>query len=219
MPLVETRILIGLSLAMVAMVAINLVFLQKRNGERASVQSLDIEAAIAADARRSGGLTSPGEAGKAQVPSNAGFEGDLVRVVQRELIVRNYAIGAADGVAGLMTRAAILAFEFDHGHPLTAEPSESLLKSILAGAPGSHNDPARMPSGKARDLIATVQASLIKLGYEGAGKDGRLGDATRRAISEFEMDRGLPRSGRVSPTLIKELAKAAGKGRMNKASR
>ena len=39
---------------------------------------------------------------------------------------------------GLATRAAIMAFEHDHGLALTGEASEALLKRILLGAAGRH---------------------------------------------------------------------------------
>ncbi|MEZ5842611.1 MAG: peptidoglycan-binding domain-containing protein [Hyphomicrobiaceae bacterium] len=222
MTLVQTRALIALSLAMTVAVAVNLVVLQRRAPDRTAQRSaqVDLQALIARE-DRGGGASRDGQDGTRRVPAEGGAvagvqDGDLVRVIQRELAARQYAIGAADGVPGLMTRAAILAFEFDNGHPLTAEPSQALLKAILIGTPGPQVDAARAPADKARQLIATVQASLAALGYAGAGRDGRLGEATRRAIREFEMDRGLPRSGRVSPILIQELAKAARKGRMNK---
>jgi len=221
MTLVQTRALIAVSLAMIMAVAVNLVLLQRRGSEGVLRRpAIDLNDEIAADATiGSRGRAASASAGD-KVTGTAGVqEGDLVRVIQRELANRQYALGPSDGVPGLMTRAAILAFEFDHGHPLTAEPSQALLKAILIGAPGSTTDAGRAPGEKARQLIATVQASLVALGYAGAGNDGRLGEATRRAIREFEMDRGLPRSGRVSPLLIQELAKAARKGRMNKATR
>ncbi len=222
MTLVQTRALIAVSLAMIVAVAVNLVLLQRRNGEGVLRRpaAIDLNEAIAADATAGARGYGPSVAAGGKISAAAGVqEGDLVRVIQRELANRQYALGPADGVPGLMTRAAILAFEFDHGHPLTAEPSQGLLKAILIGAPGAATDAGRAPGEKARQLIATVQASLAALGYAGAGNDGRLGEATRRAIREFEMDRGLPRSGRVSPLLIQELAKAARKGRMNKASK
>ena len=39
----------------------------------------------------------------------------MTRAVQRELQIRGYETGARDGVAGVMTRGAIMAYEHDHG--------------------------------------------------------------------------------------------------------
>ena len=58
---------------------------------------------------------------------------EVTRAVQRELQIRGYETGGRDGIVGIMTRGAIMAFEHDHGLPLTARPSEPLLKAIILG--------------------------------------------------------------------------------------
>src|SRR5690606_14381969 len=63
------------------------------------------------------------------------IDSDVVRAVQRELIDRGYEAGPVDGVAHAVTRAAVMAYEHDHGLPLTGQPSEDLLKKILFGVP------------------------------------------------------------------------------------
>lgn len=141
-----------------------------------------------------------------------------VRAIQRELSERKYRPGRIDGVAGLMTRAAIMAYEADHGLPLTGEPSEGLLQKIIfgdsfVGSNRLHKLPARAKRQK-EQVIRTVQQSLARLGYLHGPTDGALGEMTRRAIKEFEMDRGLAVSGRISGRLIAELAKEAGRGRV-----
>ncbi len=137
-----------------------------------------------------------------------------VRAIQRELTDRGYDPGAADGNIGLLTQAAIMAYEHDQGLVLTGEPSERLLRRIILGV-STEDDGAR--PGKARDgeaaerLIKGVQKALASLKYAPGQTDGQLGDETMRAIREFEMDQGLVPTGRVSGRLIVRLARASGK--------
>jgi peptidoglycan hydrolase-like protein with peptidoglycan-binding domain len=142
-------------------------------------------------------------------------QGDTVRAIQRELHLRGYLTGSHDGVAGLVTRAAIMAFEHDNGLPLTAEPSEELLKRILLGpaAVPASSTPSKGPRGQSELVIRTVQQSLSGLGYNTGRADGRLGEDTLRAIRDFEADNAMPETGRVSGHLLARLTKLAGHGR------
>jgi peptidoglycan hydrolase-like protein with peptidoglycan-binding domain len=135
---------------------------------------------------------------------------DTVRAVQRELNTRGYGMVQADGVPGLMTRAAIMAFEHDSKLPLTGEASEALLKRLLLGgsADAQAEGARKVRSVHAESIIRTVQQSLTTLGYQPGKADGRIGEETERAIREFEMDQGLATSGRVSAGMFARLAKA-----------
>lgn len=142
---------------------------------------------------------------------------EIVKTVQRELVRKGYDTGTQDGVPGLMTRAAIMAFEWDHGLALSAEPTEALLQNILLSrrAPGLAGAGAPQRSRQAAQVIRTIQQSLVVLGYLQGSVDGHLGDATQRAIREFEMDNGLVPSGRISPPLVGKLARSAAAGRLS----
>lgn len=153
-------------------------------------------------------------------PPVASAEGpETIRAVQRELQARGYEAGTVDGVPGLITRASILAYEYDHGLPMTGEASERLLKQFLLG----ELQPAATPpattvaterSPQAEQVIRTVQQSLANAGYAVGKPDGRMGEETVRAIREFETDQGLPETGRVSGQLVARLARLAGQGRL-----
>jgi peptidoglycan hydrolase-like protein with peptidoglycan-binding domain len=144
---------------------------------------------------------------------------ETVGAIQRELGARGYAPGAADGVPGLVTRAAIMAFEHDNAMPLTGEPSDALLKAIVIGASreliGAHlaslNKEKRQ---RAESLIRTVQTSLTGIGYNAGKVSGRMSEESERAIREFETDQGLAVTGRISGPLVARLARAAGNGRL-----
>jgi peptidoglycan hydrolase-like protein with peptidoglycan-binding domain len=140
---------------------------------------------------------------------------DLTKAVQRELQIRGYETGARDGVAGLMTRGAILAFEYDHGLPLTARPSQELLKAILLGdVRAKKKRAAGTETAEAQDVIRSVQRSLARLGYRPGAANGRMTRDTERAIRAFELDQTLPESGRVSGPLISRLARLSGDGKV-----
>jgi peptidoglycan hydrolase-like protein with peptidoglycan-binding domain len=145
---------------------------------------------------------------------NAG-EAEMTRAVQRELQIRGYETGARDGIVGVMTRGAILAFEHDHGLPLTARPSEALLKAIILGERGKGRGKiAKVETAEAQDVIRSVQRSLAKLGYKPGAANGTMTPETGRAIRAFEDDQALAATGRISGPLIARLARVSGEGRV-----
>ncbi len=163
-------------------------------------------------------------AGLAPTPADAapapGVEAvNIVRAIQRELHIRNYETGAADGTLNLLTQAAIMAYEHDHGLPLSGEASEDTLRRILLGvasAKSASNGQANRLGRRANTaemVIRTVQQSLSGLGYNTGPINGKLTEETRRAIRDFEIDSRLPETGRVSGTLIGRLSKVAGNSR------
>lgn len=226
----------GLSAALL----INLLSLQPtssvrlagRGSDRASTPSLTVAAESDSDGkgrvrvapREAASERKPGLApartinlATSEPTASAGDGPETIRAVQRELQARGYEAGTVDGVPGLVTRAAVLAYEFDHGLSLSAEPSERLLKQILLGEsqpsanPGSGNGEH---TAQAEQVIRTVQQSLANVGYAVGKTDGRMGEETVRAIREFETDQGMPETGRVSGHLVARLARLAGQGRL-----
>ena len=136
---------------------------------------------------------------------------EIVRSVQQLLGQKGYEPGTPDGVAGLVTRAAVMAYEHDNGLPLSGEPAEQVLRH-LQGQGASKEQRAqlgRQPrSAQAEQVIRSVQQSLAALGYFSAKVDGRHGEDTVRAIREYEMDAGLVPTGRVSAPLLLKLARS-----------
>lgn len=150
---------------------------------------------------------------EALLDSTAGDTVELTRAIQRELQAKGYESGAPDGVPGLVTRAAIMAYEADHAQPLTGEPSQGLLKQLVLGVTDGTEQQGTQ-SRQAEQVIRTVQQSLARLGFASGMTDGRMGEETVRAIREFEAHQGLPESGRVSGQLVARLARLAGEGRL-----
>lgn len=141
-------------------------------------------------------------------PAETEIDVDVVRAVQRELAHRGYQPGPADGLVHPVTRAAVMAYEHDHGLRLTGDPSENLLKTILFGVPAGADKAAGDPSPQAQSVIRSVQQSLAALGYPVSAIDGRLGEETSRAIRAFEAKNSLPPSGRISGALLLKLREA-----------
>jgi peptidoglycan hydrolase-like protein with peptidoglycan-binding domain len=154
------------------------------------------------------------------LPDAPEAEGDptTIRAVQRELTERGYGPLVSDGVPGLVTRAAIMAFEHDNRIALTGEATEKLLARLLMGASGPAGpaaDPSagRVRSAQAEIVMRTVQQSLVALGYQVGRIDGRAGEETQRAIREFELDEGLAPTGRVSAEVFSRLGRTVASAR------
>jgi peptidoglycan hydrolase-like protein with peptidoglycan-binding domain len=54
-------------------------------------------------------------------------------------------------------------------------------------------------------LVTAIQRELAARGYSGGPADGKLRDETRRAISSFEKDNGLPVTGAPSDALLRHI--------------
>lgn len=214
------RLALAAFVALSGAFVINIFFLQPTGMGKASVAGLGTGS-------RGTGNREPAAAWSLQLASrgetqaiNAGLEApsgdsiELTRAVQRELKAKGYETGVVDGVAGLVTRAAIMAYEADHGLTLTAEPRQALLQHIiLGGAMGDPSGPAPAASGigpEAQAVVRTVQGSLSKLGFAPGATDGRLSDETIRAIRKFESAQGMKETGRISGPLAAKLAGLAG---------
>lgn len=133
----------------------------------------------------------------------------VVASIQRELAARGYDPGRITGSPGILTRAAILAFEFDNHFALTAEPSEELMRQIVLGMSGRQGSILAPPTEKAKRLIAGAQRLLVRLGYNPGVIGGQLNETTRKALRHFETDMGLSPKGRVSGEVLSELARRA----------
>jgi peptidoglycan hydrolase-like protein with peptidoglycan-binding domain len=145
----------------------------------------------------------------------------LVTAIQRELAARGYARGPADGKLTDETRKAIIAFEKEHGLPVTGAPSDDLLRRILlgeavapAGSTGSvaSSAPRAKPAPAADDAtVKEVQRILADLGYAPGPVDGTMGDETQRAVSAFQRDRKIAQNGRITPELLREIKRVTGR--------
>lgn len=136
----------------------------------------------------------------------------LVKAIQRELSDRFYAAGEENGVLGLQTRAAIIAYEFDEQMPLAGEPSEAVLKSLIFGRAAGKGGPGPAERfERRRRLVAEVQEALAAMHYRSGPADGHLDAETREAIRKFESDRRLQAGGRLTERVLLELVIVTGR--------
>lgn len=150
------------------------------------------------------------------LPVDTGNTAELVRALQRELKIKGYDPGAEDGTAGLVTRAAIFAYQYDNRLELTAAPSEKLLQTLVLGGSGEAQKTDRRSmtlSGDARDLVLATQRGLKQQGLWPSPVDGHFNTALSRAIQQFETAQRLPTTGRISGRFMARLVRLSGVGR------
>jgi peptidoglycan hydrolase-like protein with peptidoglycan-binding domain len=214
-------------LAVTATIAINLFAFQERRANPIETSAITPMSTVAQPVPEPGTndaprVTASSEGGdgaptaRAQKPmqptATPGVsQAEIIRGVQRELTSRGYAAGQPDGIVGLVTRAAIMAYEHDYGLALTAEPSEDLLNRIVLGSAApldqGRTDGDVILSADAKAVVQMVVQSLTALGYKPGNDATALTTETRRAIHDFEAAQKLPETGRISAQLVSRLLK------------
>jgi peptidoglycan hydrolase-like protein with peptidoglycan-binding domain len=145
---------------------------------------------------------------------------ELLADIQKELGKRGFYDGAADGVYGPKTDAAIRDFEQSAGLKHT-EPSEQLLRTIAqsnakakpvttASAP-RHDPIAELIAPSPSKRILSVQRALSDFGYGQIKPTGTVDAPTQEAIKQFEHSKKMPVTGQVSPRLLRELSATTGR--------
>ena len=203
--------------ALAVVVLINMAYLQPSSGSRAPrIELGPSPEAQAARAETTGAARAEAATNLSEPETTA-----MTRAIQRQLESLEYGVGSDDGVANLVTRAAIMAYESDHGLALTGEPTEFLLRTIVLGTANSQTAPAASLriGPHAEQVIRTTQQSLVGLGYGPIKVDGFPGEATIKAIRRFEREQGLPESGRISGQMVARLAKLAALGQVQASGR
>lgn len=161
----------------------------------------------------------------AQVQEISSLVLDLQTALRRSEIYE----GPLDGVNGPATERAIRHYERILGRVETGEPSEALLANLLlngASAPAGGipaprpkpgataqsvpAEPAGAPTAVEDPRLAAIQQLLSDLGYGPLSADGVMGDNTSAAIQRFELDRGLPITGRPTPQVVEWLEMVSG---------
>ncbi|GEM_PF-4849981 len=135
----------------------------------------------------------PQGSGKRHGRAGAGGTRRMVRLLQARLNALGYPAGVADGQAGRQTRAAVRAFQKDHGMTVTGRIDSALADSV---------------AGAYRDLVREVQSRLNALGYDTGTPDGVPGQRTREAVKSFQRAQGLTVSGRIDTALLQRLQQA-----------
>ncbi|NKB16336.1 MAG: peptidoglycan-binding protein [Sphingomonadales bacterium] len=127
--------------------------------------------------------------------------------VIRELYTRGYLSGSEADAGPLVVECAILAFEHDHGLPLTAEASDDVLQGLILGTAGGPPRVDAAPGPNATRVIDAVGRKLTRLGYP--LPNGNTGRDLVAAIRNFERDTKLAETGRISASLMQAMNRAA----------
>jgi len=139
------------------------------------------------------------ELGDRVIPQ-ASLAPDTVRKLQRALVARGYDPGAADGVLGDQTRAAIKRYQSDHGWPATGNVTVRLVVALSGGdryqstapEPGVQEEPGLAIGGS--PLVREIQVELKQRGYD-LPVNGTLDARTVQAIETYQSYFGLDPTG------------------------
>jgi peptidoglycan hydrolase-like protein with peptidoglycan-binding domain len=142
---------------------------------------------------------------------------DVIANIQRELARRGFYDGAADGVYGPKTDAAIRDFEQAAGLQPSAEPNDVLLTTITRSnvkaqpaPPATRNDPIAALLAPSTRIVA-IQRALSDFGYGPVKPTGTYDAATRTAIERFEKARHRPQTGPINDQLVRDLSALTGR--------
>ena len=125
--------------------------------------------------------------------------------------------GAADGVYGPKTDAAIRDFEQAAGLRPSAEPNDMLLAVDCALGASRRSRPRSSATIRSRRCwrraarIVAVQRALTDFGYGPVKPTGIYDAETRAAIERFEKARRRPVTGQISDQLVRDLAALTGR--------
>lgn len=135
-----------------------------------------------------------------------GDSGERVRLLQDALKGLGYAIGTVDGKFGLLTRAAVVAFQRDHDITADGLAGTKTLNLLYSSANSSSTDSSSSSSssstlsaslrrGSSGSEVLKVQTKLKELGYYTGSLDGDFGSGTLAAVLSFQQRNGLKMDG------------------------
>lgn len=225
----ETRIGLFAFAALGLTVSCNLFFLQGRRISNSVETSAILKPATIAEFSDQGANATPADVQPAKTliisppqpavrplpvaiaPPLSVSRNDMVRAIQNGLGAQGYEPGTPDGIMGLMTRAAIMAYEADNGLPLTAEPSEDLMRRFEPGAkvaPSARKGAPEVKTLEAATLIRNVGTWLQAIGYPVTKNETSMSVAMVRAIRDYEASQKMRETGRISAPLVARLSRA-----------
>jgi peptidoglycan hydrolase-like protein with peptidoglycan-binding domain len=132
-----------------------------------------------------------------------------VQAVQEHLRGAGAYSGAADGVWGPDSFAALQRFQASHQLQVTGQLNQATAATLgldPAALLGTQQAvlPAPLPPSEALrpSSVRTVQERLRDLGFYRGGVDGVWGQSTQGAIEQFQQNRGLQPNGQLNPPTV-----------------
>ncbi len=140
-----------------------------------------------------------------------GSQGNDVRALQQALLDAGITVkGGADGVFGPATRQAVIDFQTARG--LTASGTVDQATSAALASSGSETtgNSSALAVGARGAEVTKLQQQLIASGvYVAGGADGVFGQATRRAVTQYQQWNGLQVTGSVNTATAEKLGLTA----------
>jgi peptidoglycan hydrolase-like protein with peptidoglycan-binding domain len=198
-------------------ILINALFMQS-GPHPAPIFANSEPAPVVAPHAASTAVPTPPKAAAATEPAAATHSrSDVIANIQRELARRGFYDGAADGVYGPKTDAAIRDFEQAAGLQPSAEPNDVLLTTITRSnvkaqpaPPPTRDDPIAALLAPSTRIVA-IQRALSDFGYGPVKPTGTYDAATRTAIGRFEKARHRPQTGQINDQLVRDLSALTGR--------
>ena len=150
-----------------------------------------------------------------------GSEGSAVKKMQQKLKDLGYLSGSADGIFGVGTQAAVIAFQKNNNLTADGKAGSATLSKLYSGRANKASGSAVKISDKQKggrdttDIASTgyetlqngsegtavrkLQERLKKLGYAVGSVDGKFGDATEAAVMAFQAQNNLTVDGKAGP--------------------
>ena len=152
----------------------------------------------------------------AQAPASLSFVQPLspsaAMAVQERLREAGTYTGAADGVWGPGSQAALDRFQQARGMAVTGSMNLATAQALGVGLPRllppAMPEPAAAapgPNALSPVAVRNVQNRLRALGFYRAAPDGLWGTGTQAALERFQRGRGLEANGQINPTTAQAL--------------
>lgn len=209
MAALQARLVLLTLVGLTAAISYNAIYLQKGQHPAPFTAELGKTSPPSRTARRAAPRTTA-STGRRKSRSTL-VRSDTIRAIQRELATRGYDPGPVDGVQGVLTRAAVMAYQHDKGLPVRGEADAKVLEHLVLGKAATK--PKRAAAPTPTDTIAlvkSVQQVLAEMGYNPGPVDGIPGAGTRTAIERFERAHRLKATGRISGKLLREIMRVTG---------
>ena len=131
-----------------------------------------------------------------------GMSGNDVYALQERLIELRYLGGMADGVFGVETQNALIAFQKNNNLTADGNAGSTTLRKLAGSckaATGTTPAPAAagaaLRQGDFGEAVYILQARLFELGYYTGRIDGRFSEETTAAVKQFQQANGLTADG------------------------
>jgi peptidoglycan hydrolase-like protein with peptidoglycan-binding domain len=156
---------------------------------------------------------APASSGGGSPVLHQGDTGTAVAELQRELAADGFSAGAADGIFGSGTLAAVERFQGAQGLSADGVVGNqtwgALAHPHATGGSGAASGSATVQAGSSGPAVAELQRLLTGLGFDTQGSDGVFGQHTLTALLSFQGAAGLSADGVCGPNTWAKLRAGA----------